>query len=516
MRHNTSIPHDLHTSVRYSVKDTLGAFWSSVYRDQDFVDSELYARILSAAQLHIDVMEYLSIRDHSNSPVFHREHWHPVLIKYSQRNTGRGLVIGMPDPPVIGSQPGGSIYLQGSIFEVGGNAELSKVVTYPFQAFPGCRMMRVRTCICDSISSPAHILIQGRDFDIDSDNGVLIVRREQDPFSVDGYRIVDDGDDRIAVLWACDADFDTDNVHDFIGYPLGISAPTTERSSEILSALWDVVIYGITPQYLNILLGALFGIPVTKVQERVESVTPGDGGMTRVVTDITVRDIPSANLSASVVSGAVLKPGSMLTDDIAVYHSLSEDEIQALVDDKVIVGLSLPPGSVLGVDSTVAVDSTPARREPGEWFKLNSGDSAESPFWQAVMSRTTEDDRRVFLDGLFAGAEEIIPLRKLGYTLLANTILVMTEHGMVDDRCAPAVFDMLTRLVPGYAAILAVQSLEASDVMAVQDAVTGAGDTVEHIRTKEVPVIEPDDQAHAILADDDVGLTFVPVAVTEV
>ena len=203
MRHDTSIPHDLHTSVRYSVKDTLGAFWSSVYRDQDFVDSELYARILSAAQLHIDVMEYLSIRDHSNSPIFHREHWHPVLVKYSQRNTGRGLVIGMPDPPVIGSQPEGSVYLQGSIFEVGGNAELSKVVTYPFQALPGCRMMRVRTCICDSISSPSHILIQGRDFDIDSDNGVLIVRREQDPFSVDGYRIDEDGDDRIAVGLRC-------------------------------------------------------------------------------------------------------------------------------------------------------------------------------------------------------------------------------------------------------------------------------------------------------------------------
>jgi len=395
MRHDPSIPLDLHTQAGASVKEALGLFWSSLFRDRELVEAEIAARVLSACQAYIDAMEALSLRDHTSMPVFHREHWHPALIRLSERNTGCGLAIGMDGDPKIGPQREGTVFTVGETFVVGGNAEYSKVYTYPLDAETGKRLVSVGTCLCDSIVAPDHILSQGRDFMVR--DGVLLIRKEHDPFTVDGYRIVEDGDDSIAVLWLCDAEFDREHVGDFLAYPLGFDVKSTPSAAKMLSALWDVVVYGLTPLHLNMLLGALFDVPTVPRSTVVESIEYSGSDATVTTSDDVYR-IERSRVEGSVAVGDALPAGSFLTGEITVYHGLSEGEVDDLVDRGVITSLTLPPGSVAGVDVGVDVENIVSPLEVGdsgsyEWFKLSAADSRGSPFWQAVFGRTTAAQR---------------------------------------------------------------------------------------------------------------------------
>lgn len=477
MRHDATIPAELHSGARESVKDALGMFWSSIFQDQGLVDGLLEARVLSACQAYIDSMEALSLRDHSGMPLFHREHWHPVLVRLSERNTGCALVVGMKDTPQIGPQvEEGSVYLPNEVFDVGGNALYSKVNTYPLKALDGCRLVSVKTGLFDSISSPKHILSQGRAFDLVGD--VFVIRKEHDPFDVDGYRIIEDGDDKIAVMWACDAEFDTDNVRDFLAYPLGFDVGTTQEARRMLSALWDVVVYGLTPQYLNALVGALFDIPTAVADGEVERIVERDDGMSVVVTADDVYEVPTARLSGSVAVGRRLAVGDLLTDEVRVRHGLSIDEVAELADDGLLRNISLPAGSVAGVDVPVLVESRGSVLEDGGWFKLSSGDSADSPFWTAVRSRVPAADVEALFRRVAGGGYSINPLTALGYVVLANTVLVEAYKGISADPCAPAVFACLRRLIPAYASLVVIQRMrvdeldeaidESDDVVAVE------------------------------------------------
>ena len=533
MTHDSSIPRDLHTGARGDVKTALGSFWSDVFDDQELLDSVIAAKVLDAAQLHIDVMEDLSLRDHAGSPLFHRAHWHPLVIRRSARNSAPGLVIGMPDTPSIGPQKTASgndhPYVEGEIFEVGRNGEKSKVFTYPFSAFDGCRLDSVRTCICDSISSPGHVLVQGRDFAID--RGVITVRREADPFDVEGYRTVEvpgsytDAStgmtcaDRLAVLWLCDAEFDTNNVGDFLGYPMGIDAASTPVAKECLSALWDAVVYGLTPRCLNTLLGALFRVPTALYDETVESVL--GIGPHIVVTDRHVYAVARGVPSVSV--GQRLHPGDFLTSEIEVAHGLSADEIEQLVGG-VLATLSIPPGGVQGVKSTVVVqnnDDNPVA-EGADWFYLGGDDSADSPFWRAFRKRVPDlAKRQAVISGLRVNGK-INPMKALGYALMANTVLVRLSGCVLsDDPCARKVYDAFLRLIPSYASVLVLDE-GGGPYVPVQAMASGVGSDgmdlsdLDDAVTVSLAATAEFTETQTLSADDSASFTFVPSGGMEV
>ena len=614
MRHDASIPAELHDGARESVKDALGAFWSSVFRDQELVDAELTARTLSACQAYIDAMEALSLRDHSGMPVFHREHWHPALVRLSRRNTGCGLVLGMEGDPKLGPQPADSVFMDGEVFVLGGNAERSKVVTYPLELPEGCRLVSVRTCICSSISSPAHVLSPGRDFMLR--DGILVLRREHDPFEAGGYRIEEDESDRMAVLWLCDAEFDREHVGDFLAYPLGFEVASTPAAARILSALWDVVIYGLTPKHLNLLLGALFEVPTVPEDTVVEStgreligftpftivrdgeditdqvgqpmfpipgpvegqllwdltycLLPGDtdiglaypdkpgdvlsltldalepgGGYlvtyelsrtpiyargTTVVTSDAVYRVPSYLLPDYVKDGADLKAGTFLTDELKVYHGLSKDEVQGLVNGGVLPSLEIPPGGVAGVDEPVVLSNINSQLEgeQQDWFKLNDDDSADSPFWQAVRARTTPEERQALCGSLADNEGRVNPLLALGYAMLANTVLVRTTRPLASDPCAAPALAMLRRLMPSYGSLLVVQTGEVGGAGGADDAggpsesasglsvrakARGGAEAVsmaDEVGFEVMATADVSDAADACTMSDDVTIRFFP------
>jgi hypothetical protein len=421
----------------------------------------------------------------------------------------------MPDTPVLGPQDdSGEVYLPGEVFVVGGNALYSKVNTYPVEGLGGCPLVQVATALCDSVSAPRHVLSQGRDFALV--DGVLVIRKEQDPFDTDGYLVEEDGDDRVAVLWACDAEFDRGYVSDFVGYPLGIHAPSTEAAAEMLSALWDAITLGLTPVSLNRVLGAVFGVPVVTADTTVESVTK-DGDDKIVVTGDKVYRIAADRLPEErVKAGAALKAGDFLTDEIAVYWGLSADDIAELCADGRLGRVALPPGSVAGVNETVVIEPGARTVEDGVWFKLNDGDSADSPFWRAVFARTTEDERKALclamgategVDGTVTGSVD--PFKAIAPVVLANLILVRTARIPVADACSGAALGLLRRLVPSFASLLVVQEVEAGGPDEV-----GMDDAVAYKRVHEGAYSVSTSTMAA--GSDDVVFTFVPSAATEV
>lgn len=511
MSHDISIPTDLHDGAVASVKDALGSFWSSVFRDQDLVDALLSARVMAAGQKHIDAMEALSLRDHENSPVLHREHWHPMAIRLSKRDTASVMRVGMPDTPVVGEQPDDEeVYLPNEVFVVGGNALYSKVYTYQIEGAEGSSPFSVATALCDSVSSPKHMLSQGRDFTID--DGVLAIRKEKDPFETDGYLVEDDGDDKVAVLWACDAEFDRDNVADFLGYPLGLHAPSTSAASTMLSALWDAITLGLTPVSLARILGAVFDVPAITRDAVVESVE--DAGSDKiVVTDDFVYRISAARLPESIVGGCYLKAGSFLTDELSAYWGLSADDIASLEAEGLLGRVYLPPGSVAGVDDTVVIEPRDSAIEDGWWFKLSDGDSVDSPFWRAVFSRTTQAEREEFISRMSKGSGSIDPLRAIGPVVLANLILVRTSRSPMSDMCAGLTLDFLHRIVPAFSSLLLVQDVDASDGNDTID-VSEGGDSAEHAMARTNAVNSPSDDGVSI--EDSSYFRLVPIAATEV
>ena len=509
MSHDISIPTDLHDGAVASVKDALGAFWSSVFRDQDLVDALLSARVMAAGQKHIDAMEALSLRDHENSPVMHREHWHPVVVRLSRRDTASVMRVGMPDTPVVGEQPDDEeVYLPNEVFVVGGNALYSKVYTYPIEVAEVSAPVSVATALCDSVSSPKHMLSQGRDFTID--DGVLAIRKEKDPFETGGYLVEDDGDDKVAVLWACDAEFDRDNVSDFLGYPLGLHAPSTAAASTMLSALWDAITLGLTPVSLSRILGAVFDVPAITRDTVVESVED-DGSDKIVVTGDSVYRISADRLPESIVEGCSLNAGSFLTDELSAYWGLSADDIALLEAEGLLGRVYLPPGSVAGVDSTVVVEPRESAIENGGWFMLNGGDSPDSPFWRAVFARTTQAEREQMCASLADGGYTVDPLKAVGPAILANLILVRTSRGPICDPCAGLVLDFLHRLVPSYASLLVIQDVDATDDSDTLD-LADAEDTATAARS-------PDSLADGLVdpvGSDSAYFRLIPIAATEV
>ena len=532
MAYDTSIPQDLHTGARGNVKAALGSFWSDVFDDQELLDAVLAAKVLAAAQLHIDALEDLSLRDHNGSPLFHREHWHPLVIRRSRRNSAPGLVIGMPDTPSIGPQETSlgnpHPYVEGEVFEVGRNDDQSKVFTYPFTAFEGCPLAGVRTCLCDSISKPGHVLLQGRDFTVD--RGTLVIRRESDPFDVGGYRTVEvpgsytdastgtECADSLAVLWLCDAEFDTNNVGDFLGYPMGIDAASTPVAKACLAALWDAVVYGLTPRCLNVLLGALFRVPTAQADETVEKL---DGiGPYTVVTDKNVYLLESGLPVVTV--GQALRKGDFLTDAIQVAHGLSADEIEQLVGG-VLATLSIPPGGVRGVKSTVVVqnnDDNPVA-EGVDWFRLNASDTADSPFWTAFRTRVPDlAARQAFVDGLRVDGK-VNPMKALGYILMANTVLVrLNGCALSDDPCARQVYLTFLGLIPAYASVLVLGESGAPYEPPVQAPGGVRGDVMalheEDAVDCGLAAVSEFTETQTLAAEDDVAYTFVPRTGTEV
>ena len=279
------------------------------------------ARGVRLAQLYLDIIESIKLQDRNGAPVFHREIWHPIVVRMSKRDTAQENMLEIGMDGEVGEQPPGSIYGEGTVFLLGKLANFEDYSTYPIDT----DIAGGALSIVDNIVNPTVRMERGKDFEIR--NSSIIFHRDNDPLSdgskFDKYDIpglIDENgeecSDMEAVLWASDVLIDKNYVSDHLSYALGASAPSSDVVKRIVNAAWSSVSSGLTPELIKTLMAAMLNIPV--IQHDMETVVDisiekdSDGSeVSRIVrTDLgTYRVSLKANLRKCVFPGSTMVRG---------------------------------------------------------------------------------------------------------------------------------------------------------------------------------------------------------------
>lgn len=309
----------------------LGSLWRNIHLGNDMIEGLQKSRGIRLAQLYLDILEAAMLKDRNGMPVFHRELWHPIVIKASERDKSQENMLRIGMDAEIGPQPEGSEYGRGTVLKMGKIANMEKFVTYPI----GGDVVEMASSIVDNIINPSVSMESGVDFVLR--DGSIVFPRENDPLGKNSpfekYDVpTDDPEhpDIECVLWASDVLIDRNYIADHLSYALGADAPSNDVVKRILNAAWSSVTSGLTPELIKTLMAAMLNIPV--VQNRRETVleiyseTDGSGVESAKVvrTDAhRYRLSPKARLIRGLYSGAVLKRGDLLDESLRVYPILN-------------------------------------------------------------------------------------------------------------------------------------------------------------------------------------------------
>lgn len=311
----------------------LGSIWRSLNKGDLMVRGLQKSRGISLAQMYLDIIEAARLQDRNGAPVFHRELWHPIVIRRSARNTAQENMLSIGMDAEIGPQPSGSDYGDGTILKMGKLAEYEKYVTYPIEV----GVAGMASSIVDNIINPEVSL--KHDVDFVFRNNTIIFPKDKDPLSMDSpfekYDIpgsTDDPEDMDTecVLWASDVLIDKNYISEHLSYVLGANAPSSDIVKRIINAAWSSVTSGLTPELVKTLMAAMLNIPV--IQHERETVLniniEKDGNGTPLYRLVTTdkgeyRVSLKANLRKDVSMGAVLNRGDLLDESLRVYPFLN-------------------------------------------------------------------------------------------------------------------------------------------------------------------------------------------------
>lgn len=481
----------------------LGSLWTGVHRGDGMVRGLQAARGIRLAQLYLDILEAAKLQDRFGAPVFHRELWHPVVVKLSTRDTAQANMIRIGGDGKVGSQPSGSPYGQGTVLAIGRLANFEDYVTYPI----GDGIAGGAACIVDNVVNPSVVLERGEGKDFEIKDGSIVFPKGNDPFAdgspfekIDIPELVEVGGEQVSdsevVLWAADVLVDRNYIADHLSYPLGADAPSSDIVKRVLNAAWSSVAGGLTPELVRTLMAAMLNIPVVQTaRETVLDIvreTDGDGTVvaTDVVTDrMTYRLSPKAKLVKGITSGTVLKKGDLLDESLRVYPFLNAPGWKSATTFSVPVEQDIPsvviPRSIIRAKTEYGVyakwnpsrvkqdEQTPedANGNPRLYFDVGGMPSDVRAFWEDVWEKA-EASMTSMESILGAKGSLVSPAGFFVDNLVGqNTLFVVVDVSQIDDASMmhnPMFFDMLYSVVPSAIRLFVVEHVSA-----------GEGDTAE-------------------------------------
>lgn len=508
----------------------LGSFWTEVYRSPDFIKEIQSARAMRVAQLYLDLLENLKLEDRENAPVFHRERWHPIVIRKSWLNTGsKGMVKltsetavnsdGTVVPQVaLGDQPS-EVYRPCTTITLGGkDVNYNGMCVYPLNGMSD-GLKSVLTCITNSITSASVVLGNGTDFAIL--DGAIAISERQDPFTgenADKFPKFDilgkpgEPDDVETVLWACDAMFDRDFIYRHLGYAMRLPSRSSEVYKQVVNAAWNATASGATPLLVTSLMAAICGIPTVKEEgEKVERVYKFVDGPIQVVTDKNVYDFPAGTeLRKNVKTGAVLRRFDTLDKAIRVYACTTDARRLPLYNDFLddfdeftadVPAVDLPPAFFRSdIKKGFSVDwdlrdviyvGNDKNGNPKLRFSIGGSKSDEDIFWNDTWKRYEDAGKSMTdcLEGIEydtiyeVGAAwcQISPMEFFMHNLIGANTLIMTVRTdtLADDAPLydPKFFGVLREAIPAYIRLYVVEHSSAPDEK--YDTATGTYDEAE-------------------------------------
>ena len=470
----------------------LGSFWKQIHTGLPFVKGVQDVRGIKMAQRYLDLLESLKLQDRKGLPVFHRELWKPLVIRYSQRNTAKENEVKVGQEMTIYKearpQEGGKY--EGSVIRIGRLASKTGYVTYPIEG----EIVEIVSGIANSVINPTVVhKIGTTENDVRYLNGTLVFPADKDPFlkgsGFDAYdtdEVVEENGvkkaDREIVLWASDVLIDKDFIAEHMSYALGATCPSTEIVKRILNTAWDAENCGLTPELLRSIIAAMLNIPV--IQEAEETVRDIIITETekKVVTDAhTYTVFGKANLRSCVHLGAVLSRGEFLDESVKIYpflDDLSEEKLANITEYADILRQDIPvvtlPKSILSTQTAhgLRVDWNPVEvLTAGEdknghqklFFELGGPEDDVNAFWEDVWSRAEEAN--IDLEPFFAeykdpgssssSSDDTWMVRPadffLRYLIGGNTLVITLDHTQIEDaeliRDA-MYFNLLNAVVP--------------------------------------------------------------------
>lgn len=495
----------------------LGSLWRGLHKGDGMIRGLQESRGIRIAQLYLDVLEAAKLQDRYGAPVFHRELWHPIVVRLSKRDTSRENMLKIGIDGVLGEQGEGSIYGEGTELFLGRPANFENYVTYPIDD----DIAGGAVTIVDNIVNPSVFMERGPGKDYEIVDGSIVFHRDNDPLGenskFDRYDIPgvvdEDGEevsDMEAVLWASDVLFDRNYIADHISYALGANAPSSDVVKRILNAAWSSTASGLTPELVKTLLAAMLNVPV--IQNDMETVkwisveNDEDGNpVSRIVsTDRgSYRVSLKAKIRKDVVPGVVLVRGDLLDESIRIYPFtdrvsvvISDDSSSSSSSDctemsvstttpysipieEDIPSITIPP-SMIRARTEYGLfamwDVVEVKKDPKErlYFDIGGKESDVQAFWEDVWERSEESG---------VGMESVIgregtKLSPAAFFLKnvvgSNTLFVVVDRSQVDDASMmrnPMFFDMLSAVVPSAIRLFLVEhrSVGGDDLIDLED-----------------------------------------------
>lgn len=516
---SNSFPADLSDESSKSANilyEWLGTFWTEIYENPEFIEYMQGARALRIAQLYLDLLENLKLEDRSNAPVFHRERWHPIILRKSQRNTGsKGMFKLVSDGTIVYGEQTHEIYpkddCEGTRITLGGvDANYRKMVVYPLDE-GSAGLKDVLTCVTNNIAKASVVIGKGTGFVIL--DGAIAIAEDLDPFEgshADEFPkfevIADDPKDNDVetVLWASDSMFDRNFIYTALGYAMRLPARSSEIYKKVVNAAWNTVASGCTPLLLRSLMACICGIPTVKEEgEVVETVLNKQDGSIKVITDRNVYAFPKyTELRKNVVKGAKLRRFDTLDKAIRVYACVDDVSKVANYSDFLsdfdeftadVPVMDLPPalfrsdldeGFSVGWEEEDVIcvgfypdindpepDPEKKRKFPKLMFHLEGSDIDEKVFWQDTWESYEEagvsmetclqgiEYDKIFAPGKVCG--KISPMKFFMQNLIgANTLIITVRTDTLADDAPlydPKFFGVVRDCIPAYIRLYVIE-----------------------------------------------------------
>ena len=323
---STDFPSNTVTDGQFLYR-SLGSFWTSMFSEKECLKGYTLGMAEELIQSYYNLVEVVRQFSVKEIDVLHKERWKALTIKKSEFNS---VPIQAGDALVFGVQPSSDPLYANKIFRVGFPKEAANV--YSFK--PSFSVKKFGA-IANRIISPSVLYLPGVDIIVKEDALIFNKNIFADPSIPKAKLITEEGtqatyttsegntiDDEFVVLWIYNLEQDTNSLYSNFGVLFDIQMPSSQNYKELLKAVMNLSVDGPSIAALNQTFAALMNVPIiiepTETVEDIYDLSP----YTYVVTDKNVYRAPiDYMLHASVVRGAKLHVGDILTDNVRLFDT---------------------------------------------------------------------------------------------------------------------------------------------------------------------------------------------------
>lgn len=294
--------------------NTLGYFWRRAFNDVKVISGLIQGQVEAAKQAYTQMLQLIDSYSTADIPVFERRNWYPLTIKLSDldNNTllfGEGVHFG----DTVSSQP----YKFGTTIPANPNT-YSVVIgdTVKQAAF-----------LVDQVISPNKTWMPGTDYDIINGRLFFYANPFTQPNVASSIIYNTDGtptSDKVMIIWVYNADLDSENLKNNIGFLFGVDVPHNDQGKAILGRAVKLYTNGPTINDIKAVALASLGLPIIDQVSTISDISVV--GSNRVITtDTGVYSYPTTyQLKSGITTGAVLKAGDVPVKAVELFDQVND------------------------------------------------------------------------------------------------------------------------------------------------------------------------------------------------